>query len=170
MCGPRAPFLHVIWSEGFNAVHRIQANSFYKMHLIVIKTLSHQPFYSYGSPNCSRLRIFNVRAVRWSSKKCSERGSNGPRLRIHYGNYGRTRSNSNCYPLGLTDIDCISPRASRFIESACSVKGSPDQSSPRQSRLDYIRYAELLERKTSMPTWYSDTFEQLSESRLFKWW
>ena len=54
--------------------------------------------------------------------QCSERGSNGPRLRIHYGNYGRTSSNKNCYPLGLTDIGCISPRASRFIEKSCSGK------------------------------------------------
>ena len=50
MCGQRVLFLHVIWSEGSNVVHRIQASSFYKMHSTVIKTLSHQPFYSFRSP------------------------------------------------------------------------------------------------------------------------
>ena len=54
--------------------------------------------------------------------QCSERGTNGQRIRIMYGNYGRTESNSDCFPSGAADVDCISPRVARFIESSCTGK------------------------------------------------
>ena len=155
MSGQRVLFLHVIWNEDFNAERQIQVTSFCKMRSTVIKTPLHRPFYRDRSPNDLTLWwklsfSNNLRAL----KKCSERGSNGPRLRIHYGNYGRTRSNRNCYPLGLTDIDCISPRASRFIENSCSVKGSI-----LTNRLRNRYSVESYKRKTSLSTWYSDTVE-----------
>ena len=31
-------------------------------------------------------------------------------------------SNSNCFPAGASNVDCISPRAARFIESSCTGK------------------------------------------------
>ena len=61
-------------------------------------------------------------AIASSVLQCSERGSNGPLIRIFYGNYGRTASNSQCFPNGLSDVSCISPRASRFIEDSCNGK------------------------------------------------
>ena len=155
MSGQKVLFLHVTWNEDSNAEHQIQVTSFCKMRLTVIKTPLHRPFYRDRSPNylalCWKLSFSNNL---WSLKKCSERGSNGPRLRIHYGNYGRTMSNRNCYPLGLTDIDCISPRASRFIENSCSVKGSI-----RTIRFRNRDSVEPWKRKTSLSTWYSDTVE-----------
>lgn len=61
-------------------------------------------------------------AIASSVLQCSERGSNGPLIRIFYGNYGRTASHDQCFPNGLADVSCISPRGSRFIEDACNGK------------------------------------------------
>ena len=54
--------------------------------------------------------------------RCSDRGSLGPRILLQYSNFGRTHSNNTCETTAIPNVDCISPLATRFIESSCNGK------------------------------------------------
>ena len=120
---------------------------------------------------CSMLRVhanFNDFKNMCSSQKLRSKNtvitlSAGPRILLQYSNFGRTHSNNTCETNVIPDVDCISPLATRFIESSCNGKQRCRIDLPllrqnylgRNCRINDPVYLDVQENFLNNISWYS---------------